>query len=635
VDVDDLNEAERAVVAAFPRGGRVDLRTGDPVRDDPGNAEAWPASRIVRARVLAALLLGRLGAEGGVNPALRLRGARITGELDLPFAEINVPILLEQCRFDERPDLYWARTRLLSLNGSHLPGLQASNIQVDGHLRLSRCRITGGLRMPGGRVAASLIMDGASLRHPGETALAAEHLEIGGDLRAQDGFDCDGEIVLTSARVGAAVRLDDARLHAPGGLAFGGSNMTVQVGLFARGIHAIGEISVRYARVSGPLTLRGSRLSNPGGLAVRGGGLNAEGGLFLSLTEIEGQVRLGGAIINRGLNLDGAYLRNPGDVALRAHGCTVDGGLTARQGLRVDGEVVLADATITGPARFEGATLNNPGGTALWAAGVSVGKILNLCDGFTAYGRIVLTSARVGSRLCLDDAVLKAPGEVALKCWRLDTPELALRTAGTVEGAVDLRHARVGVLRDRPEAWPARLRCDGLSYEVLDPMLPAARRLDWLARDPDGYLPNAYERLSAMYRDLGSEKDARDIALAGQRRRRATLPRLARIWGHLQDVTVGYGYRPLRAGAWLLALLTVGAVVFGGSEPPAFDPGAAPPFNPVIYTLDLLLPIIDFGQERAFNPVGAQQWLAWGLIAAGWVLATTIAAGLTRSLRRG
>jgi hypothetical protein len=52
----------------------------------------------------------------------------------------------------------------------------------------------------------------------------------------------------------------------------------------------------------------------------------------------------------------------------------------------------------------------------------------------------------------------------------------------------------------------------------------------------------------------------------------------------------------------------------------------------VIYTLDLLLPIIDLGQERAFQPVG---WLAYVLILAGWLLATTIAAGLTRSLRRG
>ncbi|MEU9291886.1 hypothetical protein AB0D57_46655 [Streptomyces sp. NPDC048275] len=37
---------------------------------------------------------------------------------------------------------------------------------------------------------------------------------------------------------------------------------------------------------------------------------------------------------------------------------------------------------------------------------------------------------------------------------------------------------------------------------------------------------------------------------------------------------------------------------------------------------------------QAFNPQGWQQWLAAALIAPGWILATTIAAGLTRTLAR-
>ncbi|GAA2869971.1 hypothetical protein GCM10020220_069180 [Nonomuraea rubra] len=74
--------------------------------------------------------------------------------------------------------------------------------------------------------------------------------------------------------------------------------------------------------------------------------------------------------------------------------------------------------------------------------------------------------------------------------------------------------------------------------------------------------------------------------------------------------------------------------MFGVAEPPPLKPGEAPGFNSFVYSLDLLLPIIDFGQEKAFNPGGGTQWLAYGLIAAGWVLATTIAAGLTRTLRR-
>jgi hypothetical protein len=53
-----------------------------------------------------------------------------------------------------------------------------------------------------------------------------------------------------------------------------------------------------------------------------------------------------------------------------------------------------------------------------------------------------------------------------------------------------------------------------------------------------------------------------------------------------------------------------------------------------LYTLDLLLPVVGFGQQQAFNPQGWQQWPAAVLIAAGWILAMAVAAGLTRTQAR-
>jgi hypothetical protein len=51
--------------------------------------------------------------------------------------------------------------------------------------------------------------------------------------------------------------------------------------------------------------------------------------------------------------------------------------------------------------------------------------------------------------------------------------------------------------------------------------------------------------------------------------------------------------------------------------------------------MDLLLPIIDLGQDNMWRMVGPSQWIADVLIAAGWILATTVAAGATRLLKRG
>ena len=103
----------------------------------------------------------------------------------------------------------------------------------------------------------------------------------------------------------------------------------------------------------------------------------------------------------------------------------------------------------------------------------------------------------------------------------------------------------------------------------------------------------------------------------------------------LQDLAVGYGYQPWRALTWLALLLAVGTTTFTVAPPPALQPGNVPHFNAFIYTLDLLLPVVNLGQKYAFNPAGAEQWLSYLLIAAGWTLVTTLAAGAARVLRRG
>jgi hypothetical protein len=48
---------------------------------------------------------------------------------------------------------------------------------------------------------------------------------------------------------------------------------------------------------------------------------------------------------------------------------------------------------------------------------------------------------------------------------------------------VDLSHARIGVLIDEPQHWPTEQNLSGLTYQVLEPQLPARERLRWLARN--------------------------------------------------------------------------------------------------------------------------------------------------------
>ncbi|MEU8301854.1 hypothetical protein AB0C04_31775 [Micromonospora sp. NPDC048909] len=358
-----------------------------------------------------------------------------------------------------------------------------------------------------------------------------------------------------------------------------------------------------------------------------------EGNLRLAGVRSVGSIRLVAARIDGALVLDGAQI---------AGAPAVEGGLLSvghdirGPRLRCEGEVQLNSADIRGSVRLHGATITNPDGRAMAAVGMVVGGTLSCCDGFSAQGRINISFARVDKQVCFEHARLHATTGVGLNCRQLQTTELVLATGEPIERPVDLRHARIGVLRDdEPLGWPTTLRLDGFSYDTIVSTADVRQRLGWLDRDDDGYAPQAYEQLAAMYRRRGEEDSARTVLLRGQRRRRALQSRPIQLWGYLQDVTVGYGYRPALAAMWLLALFLVGTLAFTTQQPVPLDPASPLHFRAPVYTLDLLLPLVDLHQETAFEPVGTTVWLAYGLIACGWILVTTIAAGTTRVLRRG
>jgi hypothetical protein len=140
--------------------------------------------------------------------------------------------------------------------------------------------------------------------------------------------------------------------------------------------------------------------------------------------------------------------------------------------------------------------------------------------------------------------------------------------------------------------------------------------------------------LATSYSAAGHAGEARRVLYWRERRQHAAKNPLGKAWSLLQDKTVGCGcQQPWRAALWLAFLLLIGSAVYA-IAPPALQPSAAPHFNAVIYTLDLLLPIVDLGQRDAFNPSGAEQWLSYFLIAAGWILATTAATGIARIIKR-
>ena len=58
-----------------------------------------------------------------------------------------------------------------------------------------------------------------------------------------------------------------------------------------------------------------------------------------------------------------------------------------------------------------------------------------------------------------------------------------------------------------------------------------------------------------------------------------------KIWGYLLDCFIGYGYQPWLAAIWLVALVTMGSIVFAWRPPPPLDPATSQHFNSLVYTI--------------------------------------------------
>jgi hypothetical protein len=364
-----------------------------------------------------------------------------------------------------------------------------------------------------------------------------------------------------------------------------------------------------------------------------GGGLRVDGFFSLSGSEVDGEVRLIRAYVTGGLRLNGVRFHNPGRFALFAGGLTVDVGAFVRNS-EIVGGIRLTGARMTGGLFMEGTTLREDTGYALDGENMIVQDRMECSHGFVADGMVRLRGARIDGTLSFDRGVVRAPGRRSLHLSHARVEELILTPSEPILGEVTLGYSSIDVILDQADVWPEQLRLNGLVYQTLRGE-PESRRLDWVARDPHGFRPQPYEQLATWLRQIGREDLSRRCQLAKQRARRRHLGPFSRTWGVLLDWTVGYGYRPWISGLWLVLLLALGTVVFSLRHPHTIrQPDERPHFHAFVYTLDLMLPLETFGQRSAWDPAGWTDWLAWGLTAAGWFLATALIAGIARVLRR-
>ncbi|MET9291700.1 oxidoreductase [Streptomyces sp. NPDC003077] len=430
--------------------------------------------------------------------------------------------------------------------------------------------------------------------------------------------DCrfEREVVLPESQfttlrmVGCAIpRLEAARLHTEGDLHL--SRCVVRAGIRLTDAHVGTDLLLNQT-----VTYKDRQ-----GRSLMADGMTVAQDFQAEMMESYGEVSLRGATIGVSLSLRGSRLSNPyGRWALNAPQLTVERTLY----LTSAGLAGSPYSAITGTTPQYGIAHTPTRGTRMHR--------------FECEGGMRLDDGRFGDAVDFEQARVTMEGGQEMSLRRIQTPELRFLCERPEHGRVVLSGARVVNLVDKAASWPGLggLYMAGFAYENLIPRgpFPLARRLEWVAAATPEYAPEPYEMLAASMRASGEDSDAREVLLAKQRRRRETLPLAGKAWGVLQDWTVAYGYRPGRAAVWMGILWAMGVLYFSLNPPRALQAGQAPQWNPYLYALDLLVPVIDLYQAAAWRPVGGSQWVAAIMILTGWVLATTVAAGASRLLRR-
>jgi hypothetical protein len=422
------------------------------------------------------------------------------------------------------------------------------------------------------------------------------------------------------------------------------------------------------------LRLEGCLLEHASGSAIAADRLVASLLVLRASTVIghgsAGAVALQGARLD-GLDCDRARIRNDSGPALRAGSLRVEQDVFLRWGFEAvgagdDGAVCLLGART---ARFEcdGARLRNDCGPALRADSLQVDQRAFLRAGFEAVGTGELGTVRLnGARLGLFAArrvALRNDSGPALVAEAMQVERGVLcdddfeAVGAAADGVLQLAGTRIGgrLLLDmsrvrNADACKPLIALDGLTYAGIPEGTSVDSWLTLLARGTPRYAAQPYQHLAAAYRAAGHDREARKILIAQRKDeiRRGELGPGGQAWARFTGLTLGYGYRPWLALAWLATVVAAAVILAlhaGATGGLAHTSRSSTPTQPcttveqVGVGLDLSLPLIRTGARDTCTttntPAGQRLTLAgWMLQLLAWALATLFVAGFTSAVRK-
>jgi hypothetical protein len=396
-------------------------------------------------------------------------------------------------------------------------------------------------------------------------------------------------------------------------------------------------IRLDWCNIEGRLSLRDADL--PGLFLERTSiqGIDAErcncrGSVHINDTVIDGEAFLRGARIGGDFDCVGSHFVGEADDCLHCDRVQISGDVVLGQpfnnnALYAHRGVNFSGAQVDGDFRSNGVTF----GGEVWFIGTRIKGDLDLSRISLTHGRseLVLTRADIGGRIFF-------------------------RKVTGAAKSITLRAASVAAIVDDMDGWKIadELLLDGFRYNrFVDTNIQdgsevwvhhssptdSKSRIEWLdrqrAEDPTtDFKPQPWEQLIKVLREIGLEDRAKTVAIAKQDRihkPKRLSEALHRIYGWL----CRYGYRPSLLIVWALLVALIGAILFqraavlGVMAPTDWrviadttDPGCRPErggnwttcqslhrrgypsFDPVVYSFDLIVPVIATQQTKDWAP---------------------------------
>lgn len=424
-----------------------------------------------------------------------------------------------------------------------------------------------------------------------------------------------------------------------------------------------------------------SGLVHPSGPGIKAARISGQ--LDLSYQKVPFPLTLIRCAISDGVDLSNARIRGL-DLRASATGpitadmAVVDGDVRMTFGNY--GEVIFYRASITGSLDFSASRVESADAPAVSGVEASIGGDAIFHQGFATNGLVDFRLVRIGHALSFNHARFYGPQDNGLNAERavIQGPLYWVAISLTPHTQLDLADARAAELWDDASSWPApgNLILSGFQYNGFggDSPSDAQSRLSWLARQPRGFRAQPYAELSKALAAAGENDDAITVEIAQRvaQRREGGLGRFERAWNVLLEVTIGYGFIPMRALWWIMGFVALGTVLFqwgyatrvvSPTEEPAYQsfmqsgttPPHYPPFNAFVYSLENFLPVVELHQGEYWRPnpshgaaahlhSGSEKrtyagtllrWYLWIHILAGWILTPLLAAGLSGLIHVG